>query len=221
MVNEDWLVWRPDLKLKGLGRTISDLCPIILWNSVTDWGPKPFKFFNGWIMHPKFKQFCQSKWESYSVIGWKSISLKEKLKMLKLDLKVWSREKLSSLQHKMISQREDIERLDRFDEVFGLEEEEDHWRWTGACDGRFSTMQAYKLLVQSTVELERPDDLEAFQLLWKCSSTRRVQSIAWKILKSRLPTRDEIRKRGIITDSQDTKYPCCEIEEELVPHLFF
>ncbi|KAL8543023.1 hypothetical protein ACS0TY_003775 [Phlomoides rotata] len=124
MVNEDWLVWRPDLKLKILGRSISDHCPLILRNLVIDWGPNPFKFFNGWIMHPEFKDFCCSKWESYSVIGWKSFSLKEKLKMLKKYLKVWSRGTFGSLQHKIEAQREDIERLDRFDEVFGLEEEE-------------------------------------------------------------------------------------------------
>ncbi|KAL8468699.1 hypothetical protein ACS0TY_031769 [Phlomoides rotata] len=61
MVNEDWLVWRPDLKLKSLGRSISDHCPLILRNSVTDWGPKLFKFFNGWAKHPDFKEFCKVK----------------------------------------------------------------------------------------------------------------------------------------------------------------
>ncbi|KAL8536611.1 hypothetical protein ACS0TY_011982 [Phlomoides rotata] len=98
--------------------------PLILRNLVTDWGPKPFKFFNGWIKHPEFRDFCCSKWESYNVNGWKSYSLKEKLRMLKQDLKGWSREAFGSLHFKMESQRETIERLDRFDEVFGLEEEE-------------------------------------------------------------------------------------------------
>ncbi|KAL8547830.1 hypothetical protein ACS0TY_007239 [Phlomoides rotata] len=107
-----------------MGRSISDHCPLIMRNSIVEWGPKPFKFFNGWIMHPDSKEFCRTKWENYRVIGWKSYSLKEKLKMLKKDLKVWSREMFGSLQHKMESQREAIERLDRFDEVFGLEEEE-------------------------------------------------------------------------------------------------
>ncbi|KAL8541409.1 hypothetical protein ACS0TY_002610 [Phlomoides rotata] len=56
--------------------------------------------------------------------GWKSFSLKKKLKLLKKDLKVWSRETFGAIQHKIDDQREIIECLDRFDEVFGLEEEE-------------------------------------------------------------------------------------------------
>ncbi|KAL8555298.1 hypothetical protein ACS0TY_003197 [Phlomoides rotata] len=48
----------------------------------------------------------------------------EKLKLLKKELKVWSRETFGSLQHKIETQREDIERLDRFNEVFRLEEDE-------------------------------------------------------------------------------------------------
>ncbi|KAL8536788.1 hypothetical protein ACS0TY_012092 [Phlomoides rotata] len=51
LVNEEWLEWRPGLILKSLGRSFSDHCPFILKNSIVDWGPKPFKFFNGWISH--------------------------------------------------------------------------------------------------------------------------------------------------------------------------
>ncbi|KAL8519731.1 hypothetical protein ACS0TY_010607 [Phlomoides rotata] len=121
MVNEKWLIWKPELKLKSLGRSISDHCPLFLGLSVTEWGPKPFKFFNGWVKHPDFSEFCTSRWNSYSVTGWKSFVLKEKLKLLKRDLKVWSQETFGAIQHKMETQRDDIDRLDRFDEVFGLE----------------------------------------------------------------------------------------------------
>ncbi|KAL8536787.1 hypothetical protein ACS0TY_012091 [Phlomoides rotata] len=44
--------------------------------------------------------------------------------MLKLDLKSWSRETFVAMHLKMEDQKETIEKLDRFDEIFGLEEEE-------------------------------------------------------------------------------------------------
>ncbi|KAL8501606.1 hypothetical protein ACS0TY_020933 [Phlomoides rotata] len=124
MVNEEWVEWKPDLKLKSLGRSIFDHCPLFLGQTITDWGPKPFKFFNGWVQHPDFKGFCKTKWELYSVAGWKSFSLKERLKLLKKDLKGWSREVFGGIQHKIENQRGDIECWDRVDDVFGLEEEE-------------------------------------------------------------------------------------------------
>ncbi|KAL8555514.1 hypothetical protein ACS0TY_003357 [Phlomoides rotata] len=80
MVNTEWLKWRPDVMLKGLGRSVSDHCPLIMVQSITDWGLKPFKFFNSWFAHPEFRNLCISEWESYHVPGWKSYSLSMKLK---------------------------------------------------------------------------------------------------------------------------------------------
>ncbi|KAL8471397.1 hypothetical protein ACS0TY_028883 [Phlomoides rotata] len=124
LVNEDWLRKWPDLTLRSLNITFSDHCPLVLRQSIVNWGPKPFKFFNGWIKHPEFGDFCMNKWSGYSVQGWKSFTLNEKLKLLKKDLKQWSKDKFGTLSSKIEANKESIERLDRFDEVFGLEEEE-------------------------------------------------------------------------------------------------
>ncbi|KAL8546514.1 hypothetical protein ACS0TY_006307 [Phlomoides rotata] len=91
---------------------------------IVDWGPKPFKFFNDWISHPEFKEYCEQKWNNYNVQGWKSFILKEKLKLLKAGLKTWSRDIFGEINQKMEVQKETIDKLDRFDEIFGLEEEE-------------------------------------------------------------------------------------------------
>ncbi|KAL8467685.1 hypothetical protein ACS0TY_031075 [Phlomoides rotata] len=50
---------------------------------------------------------------------------------------------------------------------------------------------------------------------------RRQQAIAWKILKQKLATKMELRKRGIITETQDQRCPMCGKEDESVKHLFF
>ncbi|KAL8480192.1 hypothetical protein ACS0TY_026930 [Phlomoides rotata] len=59
LVNDSWLEKWTDLVLKGLGRSISDHCPILLESSKKDWGSKPFKFFNCWITNAEFSRFIK------------------------------------------------------------------------------------------------------------------------------------------------------------------
>ena len=63
---------------------------MVLKSKVTDWGPKPFRFLDIWQEDKEFGSFVKSKWESYLVQGDKFQVLKEKLKMLKSDLKGWN-----------------------------------------------------------------------------------------------------------------------------------
>lgn len=91
---------------------------------VRDWGPKPFRSLNAWLFHLEFKTFITRKWQEYSVNGWGAFVVKEKLKMLKEDLKVWNREVFGHLDFKIEKHKSVIEQLDVIDEVFGLEEDE-------------------------------------------------------------------------------------------------
>lgn len=79
------------LKLKELSRKFSDHYPIYLENPEKRWGPKPFKFINTWLDHPQFKTFLLNKWESYEISGCAGFVPKEKLKLLKAELKTWNR----------------------------------------------------------------------------------------------------------------------------------
>lgn len=54
-VNNEWMNTWLESSQRGLHRTISDHCPIILEVKVQDWGPKPFKCLNAWFTHPNFK----------------------------------------------------------------------------------------------------------------------------------------------------------------------
>lgn len=57
-----------------------------------NWGPKPFKFINGWLQHENGKEFIEEKWKGLEVEGWKAHVVKEKLKYVKEKLKVWNKE---------------------------------------------------------------------------------------------------------------------------------
>ncbi|KAL8477268.1 hypothetical protein ACS0TY_029528 [Phlomoides rotata] len=90
LVNDQWLHNWPNATLKGMRRPVSDHCPIFTDFGKKNWGPKPFRFFNSWLSHEGLGSFVAEKWISYNITGWAGFVLKEKLKMLKEDLKVWN-----------------------------------------------------------------------------------------------------------------------------------
>lgn len=124
LVNGEWISRWPNVVLKGGRRTLSDHCSIFVEAEAKDWGPKPFRFFNYWISHPSFKPLVNSKWSSFSIRGWGSYILKEKLKLLKGVLKEWRVETFGELDKSIEDKKCEIERLDRIDDVFGLDEVE-------------------------------------------------------------------------------------------------
>lgn len=117
------LKW-PEQSLKILGRTISDHCPLHLHYPQKDWGPNPLKIFNAWLTHPNFNEFFTSKWASYVISGWGSFVLEEKLKLLKGDIKIWSKSTFGQIEDTLESRKVDIEALYIIDDALGLEEEE-------------------------------------------------------------------------------------------------
>lgn len=56
--------------------------------------------------------------------GWGGFKVKEKLKRLKENLKKWSAEVFDSMEHKIKKLKGDIQELDIYDDIFGLEEDE-------------------------------------------------------------------------------------------------
>lgn len=50
-------------------RTVSDHCPLILKESFSDWGPKPFRVLDCWSEHPDFADFVTQKWRSKQIRG--------------------------------------------------------------------------------------------------------------------------------------------------------
>ncbi|KAL8482296.1 hypothetical protein ACS0TY_028456 [Phlomoides rotata] len=123
-VNTEWLRQWPNQTLKGLRRSSSDHIPLGLLSGTKDWGPRPFWFMNSWLEHPQFKDFFQEKWKRYSIEGWAAYRLKEKLKLLKKDLRDWNKCILGDIDHNIDSMMKEIEVLDHINDAMGLEEAE-------------------------------------------------------------------------------------------------
>lgn len=60
LVNENWLTLWQGTYLRGIKRSISNHCPILLNTSDADWGPNPFRFIDAWLTHPDFMQVVET-----------------------------------------------------------------------------------------------------------------------------------------------------------------
>jgi len=91
---------------------VSDHCVIIVKSLVKDWGPKPFRTIDVWLMVRGLEDLVKDRWSTYAVQGNEVSKLKDKLKMLKADLKVWNYEvfgHLNTNKERMLKEIEDLD----------------------------------------------------------------------------------------------------------------
>ncbi|CAL5392116.1 unnamed protein product [Camellia sinensis] len=121
LVNPEWLEVF-NFKLWGLPRLLSDHCLLILMEDDRDWGPRPFRFINAWILHPQFSDFLDKIWMETTVVGWAGFILHSKLKLLREALRKWNREVFGDVPTKLKSVDEELHKLDLLAEIRDLEE---------------------------------------------------------------------------------------------------
>ena len=92
LVTEDWMQAWPMCKQYVQRREVSDHCAIVVKSVEKDWGPKPFRSIDAWYMERGFGHMVKEKWISYPSQGNAFTVIKEKMKRLKGDLKVWNRD---------------------------------------------------------------------------------------------------------------------------------
>nr|GFA90292.1 RNA-directed DNA polymerase, eukaryota, reverse transcriptase zinc-binding domain protein [Tanacetum cinerariifolium] len=94
LVSQGFLDLFPNISGLILHRNISDHRPILLKESLVDYGPTPFRLFHSWFLEDDFLSVVQDSW---SIVDNNSqnhmIKLKNKLKHLKHMLKAWSCDK--------------------------------------------------------------------------------------------------------------------------------
>jgi len=112
LVTEKWLQIWPMCKQYVQRREVSDHCALVVKSVDKDWGLRPFRTIDTWHMERGFNGMVKEMCQSYVVQGNEIAKLKDKLKMLKGDLKVWNRDVLGNLHTKKRDIMQEIENLD-------------------------------------------------------------------------------------------------------------
>ncbi|KAK8327880.1 hypothetical protein V6Z11_A11G212100 [Gossypium hirsutum] len=124
LVDEVWLEKIEDFQQQGLNLSVSDHIPILLSHGSTDWGPRPFKFFNAWVKNKEYMSIIRNEWGS---MGYLNGKVSEKLKKPKGVLRKWNREERYTLDRRFNEIEARIRCLDECSDVrdlFELELEE-------------------------------------------------------------------------------------------------
>lgn len=100
------------------------------------------------------------------------------------------------------------------------EGEEDKWRWKGSRKGVYSVKNAYKQIEK------RKSDAAAvrvqgrkFDDIWRSVAPFKAQMTSWRLALDRLPTKENLAKRNVITYQSAS---CCGCNRSLATsnHLF-
>jgi hypothetical protein len=141
LVSPDWELSYPGLMQKKLLRVCSDHAPIILMRGCMQNGKSAFKFENMWLKEEGFVDKVKSWWSSFSFTGSPSFILAKKLRALKGEIKRWNREVFGNVGVRNKAWAEELESLDRIEEVRRLSEEEKERRRLLASDLEASLLQ--------------------------------------------------------------------------------
>ncbi|KAH1221930.1 putative ribonuclease H protein [Glycine max] len=92
----------------------------------------------------------------------------------------------------------------------------DQWVWKADSSGQYTAKSAYCVLRDELID----GNLDgAFEELWKLKIPSKITVFDWRLIRDRLPTRSNLRRRQIEVD--DPRCPFYRSEEESASHLFF
>ncbi|XP_057774834.1 uncharacterized protein LOC130993814 [Salvia miltiorrhiza] len=97
----------------------------------------------------------------------------------------------------------------------------DRWNWTAAKSGSYTTNSAYSLIAASKAQDPSPQALnKALAKVWDVPAPHKARVTAWRCLRNRLATCDNLVKRQLEISVEETKCNACISSEETADHLF-
>ena len=93
---------------------------------------------------------------------------------------------------------------------------EDKWIWKEDASGVYTVGNVYKMLMRDHID-ENQDGV--FNVLWKVKIPCKASIFAWRLIRDRLPTKVNLRRRNV--EINDPTCPFCKNKEEDATHFFF
>ncbi|XP_057425981.1 uncharacterized protein LOC130719376 [Lotus japonicus] len=93
----------------------------------------------------------------------------------------------------------------------------DYWAWSNEVSGSYTVKSAYDVLHKQV----QPVEGGIFKDLWAVRAPSNALALAWRAILGRIPTRDNLRQRNVLTETSDLSCPFCLHSIESIPHLFF
>ena len=88
--------------------------------------------------------------------------------------------------------------------------------WLAKPSGEYTTKSTYSLLMNPSTT---GSDGKTFKIIWKLKIPPRAVVFCWRLIKNRLPTRDNLQSRNVVI--QEVHCPLCRCVQEEASHLFF
>ncbi|XP_058742175.1 uncharacterized protein LOC131614631 [Vicia villosa] len=97
---------------------------------------------------------------------------------------------------------------------------EDTFKWFKSTTGSYSVSSGYELFSASSSNISyEAESLATFKIIWKSFVPSKIQVLGWRCVIDRLATREQLAKRGILTDSRDKVCVFYFMENETLAHL--
>ncbi|GJV86771.1 retrovirus-related pol polyprotein from transposon TNT 1-94 [Tanacetum coccineum] len=100
---EQWV----NLAVVAIDQKLSDHCPIVLKDMDLDFGPKPFRFFDTWLEEKDIGQVVAGAWEKEVRSSRPDCRFRDKLKNVKMEVKMWSRKRFGVFTENIVEHRKE------------------------------------------------------------------------------------------------------------------
>ena len=121
LVSPSFMLTFQNLIQSILPRSLSNHHAISLAADITNWGPRPFKFFNHWTEVTGFNELVHSTWESSISTGSNSHMFWVKLKKMKVAIKEWCKQTDAGDPFKISHLEEEIDRIEKMKQANQLD----------------------------------------------------------------------------------------------------
>ncbi|GJR09593.1 transposon TX1, partial [Tanacetum coccineum] len=101
LMNEKFKNLWVNISVVALDQKLSNHCPIVLKDMDLDFGPKPFRFFDIWLDEVNIDQVVVNAWNKTVRGSRANCRFMDKLKNVKMDLKVWSKSRFGAHNEKL------------------------------------------------------------------------------------------------------------------------